>query len=671
MTRANVLAVVLVGLLVACPRPPVIEYAISAVIPLSVSPNQQVTVFGVLPAALQVKVDELEVNATPVNDGVQFTLPSQTIAGQRTIRLTSQSLTEPLEALLNVVPRLDNAVLEGSLLRVSGLGWATSGALDAEVRVNGRTLSATRVGAELQTNLPSPFPFGAVDVQVAVSGATSNTLRLAREAGAVRGRVQMAAAAGIAQSRAALPRASRSKVLTVFGSSAGVDLVGLQKRQVLRGLGAEQLTFSSLADAQSAYTLLERRGLKLEWASWMASTNTTAAFSSPPSAPGAGQWHLNAMGLPAVWTTNKGAGVTVAIVDTGVELTHPDMAGVLLPGYDFVDNDAQANDIAGHGSHVAGLVAANGQALGVAPHSKILPIRVLRDLSGGSDGPVAQGILWAANALEGQPNPNPAQVINLSLGSNTFSSLIASAVGTALAKGIVVIAASGNNGSSELAFPAALPGVVAVTALAGPINSYQPVYAQKGLGLWLSAFGGDMSADQDNNGVSDGILSLEVGGGYALRNGTSMAAPMVAGVATLALSSGVPTFLVRDALANTAIDLGVRGFDARFGYGMVNPSVGQLYTPKAYALLVSDNKVVAWTLVTANAEFVIGNLEPNKNYQLLVATDNDNDGVLAESGELISSLQALTTQSAQTLDAGTLTLNPSTGTQTYTLEARR
>lgn len=376
------------------------------------------------------------------------------------------------------------------------------------------------------------------------------------------------------------------------------------------------------------------------------------------------------MGLQEVWNTNKGVGVTIAVVDTGVDLTHPDLQGRLVPGYDFVDNDNQAMDIAGHGSHVAGLAAANGLVLGVAPLAKILPVRVLRDLNGGSDGPVAQGILWAAGLLEGQDNPNPAQVINLSLGSNTFSSLIAEAVGKALAKGVIVIAASGNNGSSSLAFPAALQGVIAVTALAGPVSSYQPSYAQKGVGLWVAAFGGDMAADQNTDNTPDGVLSLDINGTYALRNGTSMATPLVAGVAALALSSGTPKQFVRNALANTAIDLGAKGYDARFGYGLVNAKVGTPFNPRAYALLLDSNaRVVAWSLVAAGGGFTIGNLEPNKSYSLLIATDADGDGILGEAGEMISSTQSVTPRSAQTLEVSAITINPSNGSTTHTLEA--
>jgi serine protease len=681
MTRAfnPWLTGLLLLVLVACPRPPKIEYSISTVLPSPVAPGESVSVFGVLPSALSLRLDTLEVSTIIIPDGLSFTVPITITAGQKTIQLSSTVLTEPLEAVLSVVPRLDSAVLEGGLLRLSGVGW--SGTTSTTVTLNGSVIPSSRVGTELQATLPSNFPYGALDVQVNVEGATSNTLRLAREAGAVRGTVVLPAAGAAPLSLSSsmpLQRALDGIALTIYPKSltdlAGLELTGLERRLDLPSFKAVQWTFKTPNYARVAFNALQQRGIQVEWASMVSVADGLTASSSvaAPTAPGVGQWHLGLMGLPDVWKTNRGVGVTVAVVDTGVDLTHPDFQGRLLPGYDFVDNDTQALDIAGHGSHVAGLVAANGLALGVAREAKILPIRVLRDLSGGSDGPVAQGILWAANLLEGQDNPNPAQVINLSLGSNTFSSLIADSVGKALAKGVIVVAASGNNGSSSLAFPAALQGVVAVTALAGPVSSYQPGYAQKGIGLWVSAFGGDMNADQNNDGVSDGMLSLDINSGYALRNGTSMAAPLVAGVAALALSSGMPKQFVRDALANTAIDLGAKGFDTRFGYGLVNPKIGTPFNPRAYALLLDANaKILAWSAVALDGVFTIGNLEPNKTYSLLVATDSDNDGILGEAGEMISSTQNITTQSAKTLEVSAIILNPSNGSQTLTLEATK
>jgi serine protease len=123
--------------------------------------------------------------------------------------------------------------------------------------------------------------------------------------------------------------------------------------------------------------------------------------------------------------------------------------------------------------------------------------------------------------------------------------LIAEAVARALERGIIVVAAAGNSGGA-LAYPAALPGMIAVTALAGPITPYQPAYASRGAGLWLTAYGGDLSSDQDQNGIADGILSTDLGEAYGLRSGTSMAAPQVTGVSALALSTSFELRLIRN-----------------------------------------------------------------------------------------------------------------------------
>ncbi len=678
---SRVLMVVLLLTLVACPKPSkvVIEYGISAVIPNEAVPGDTISVFGVLPAGATITLDGVAVSATPITDGVSIRLPLEVSAGQRTLQFKAAVLTEPLETVVNLVPRVNTALLNGSALLVSGVGWATTGGLDATLTLNGRALNTTRQGQDLLASLPNGLPFGALDVQVVVGGAVSNTVRLAREAGAVRGTVQMPASTSSVTPPVRLQAlAAESKSMTVFNTTwvdlQTLALSDLQSHLEVRTLKAVQLQFTSIAAAKAAWIRLGQKRFKTEWASWFAPADGITATSgvAAPSSPGAGQWHLNLMGLTAVWNATKGAGVTVAVVDTGVDLTHPDLINTILSGYDFVDLDSEAMDIAGHGSHVAGLIAANGLALGVAPAAKIVPIRVLRDLNGGSDGPVAEGILWAAGLLEGQPNPNPAQIINLSLGSNTFSNLIADAIARVLAKGVIVLAAAGNNGSSALAFPAALPGVIAVTALAGPSTLYQPGYAQKGDGVWVSAFGGDMAADQNRDGIPDGILSLDIAGGYALRNGTSMATPVAAGVAALAISGGTPQRLVRDALAKTALDLGARGYDTRYGYGLVNAQIGQSLSPRSYALILdSAGKIVTWSVITADSSFLIGNLETNQANSLVIASDTDGDAILGEAGEFISAATAITVQSAQILDVGTINLTISTGSTTYTLEATR
>jgi serine protease len=312
-------------------------------------------------------------------------------------------------------------------------------------------------------------------------------------------------------------------------------------------------------------------------------------------------------------------------------------------------------------------VAANGTALGTAPEAKLLPVRVLEGTSGGSSFTVAQGILWAAGVGD-VPNPTPARVINLSLGSDSYSSVIADAVAEAQSRGVIVVAATGNAGG-PLAYPAALPSVIAVTSLAGPTIAYQPWYANKGLGVWVTGYGGDTTQDQNKDGVRDGIFSTDLGG-YSLRMGTSMASPQVAGLAALALASGTPAHLVRDTLANTATELGAMGYDLSFGHGLASGRVARHSLPRSYVLALDDTEtVIAWTLVQSDGSFVLNNL-PALPLTLLAASDEDGDSVVAEAGELHASPLAITPISAKQIQASDLTLSVASEGHSIPLEAR-
>ena len=251
--------------------------------------------------------------------------------------------------------------------------------------------------------------------------------------------------------------------------------------------------------------------------------------------------------------------VTVAVVDEGVDLTHPDLVSNLLPGYNFVENNTTPQDDMGHGTHVAGIIAAslNGQGVvGVAPQVKILPVRVMSNGSG-STSTIAQGIRWAADR---------AQVINLSLGGPSDSSVLRDAINYAIqTKGRLVVAAAGNDGATtnQTEYPAAYPGVVAVAAVDG--TGAHASFSNTGSYVSLSA-----------PGVN--ILSTVLGGQYAVYSGTSMATPHVSGLAALiwSLYPNDSAAQVFTAMKNTAVDLGDKGYDPVYGYGLINafPSGG-------------------------------------------------------------------------------------------------
>lgn len=245
--------------------------------------------------------------------------------------------------------------------------------------------------------------------------------------------------------------------------------------------------------------------------------------------------------------------LTLAIVDTGVQLDHPDLAGRLLSGYDYANNDADPTDDNGHGTSTSGAAAANGNnGLGMAGVNwgcMILPVKVLSASGSGSYSAISSGINYSAD--------RGARVINLSLGGTMSSSTLQSAVNYAWNKGSVIIAAAGNNGTSQTVYPAACSNVVAVSA----INISNTITSWSSYGSFV-----DLCAPGDNIGT------LWIGSGYATVSGTSYSSPIVAGVACLALAANpsLKNFQVVNLLLKNADDLGAAGFDSYYGNGRVN-----------------------------------------------------------------------------------------------------
>lgn len=265
-----------------------------------------------------------------------------------------------------------------------------------------------------------------------------------------------------------------------------------------------------------------------------------AAFSDPYYKY---QWNMSGLELEAVHARAQGQGVIVGVVDSGVT-RGADSPVNLLKGWDFQDDDADASDTAAatqsssgsHGTHVAGTIAQasnNGVGVtGIAPMASILPVRV-GDYNGITSENIAEGIEWAVD--------NGAQVINISIGGASNSRVVEDACKYAYDKGVVVVAASGNDGyDGKISYPAALKTVIAVGAHDGA--SKETAYSNNGRELALLAPGGDTGADLNRDGKPDGILQGTVGAsgwGYALMQGTSMASPHVAGAAAILISAGV------------------------------------------------------------------------------------------------------------------------------------
>ncbi len=267
----------------------------------------------------------------------------------------------------------------------------------------------------------------------------------------------------------------------------------------------------------------------------------------------ASQWHLAAIGAPAAWAVSGGSpSVTIAIVDTGIDYTHPDLAGKVVLGPDLGSGDADPVDTHGHGTHVAGTAAAAGDngigVAGVCPGCSLLAVKVFPDGSGSAwDYLVAEGIVWAVDS--------GARVINLSLGGPDQSAVTRNAVDYAWSRGAIVVGAAGNDGTTAPSYPGGYEnalGIVATTPAdtRASYSSYGP---------WA-----DIAAP------GSGILST-VPGGYASWSGTSMAAPIASGAAGLAFSAlGGGATAVRAALEAAAVDLGTTGRDDQFGWGRID-----------------------------------------------------------------------------------------------------
>jgi serine protease len=289
------------------------------------------------------------------------------------------------------------------------------------------------------------------------------------------------------------------------------------------------------------------------------------------------QWHLHQVGLPDAWKLGQGAGVVVAVIDTGVSRV-PDLADTkFVPGFNFVDNNDNAADDHGHGTHVAGTIAQSTNNKlgvgGVAFGASIMPLKVLSARGSGSMASIAQAIRYAAD--------HGASVINMSLGGPFPVGAIGNAVKYARAKGVTVVAAAGNDGRGKVSYPARYPGVIAVAAT--QFDESATFYSNWGPQVDIAAPGGNVRVDQNGDGKPDGVLQNTIVPGnisqtdYLWFMGTSMASPHVAGVAALVVGAGITKpDAVEELLLNTARapkgrSAGTAGrVDDHFGAGLVD-----------------------------------------------------------------------------------------------------
>ena len=276
----------------------------------------------------------------------------------------------------------------------------------------------------------------------------------------------------------------------------------------------------------------------------------TAALNTSTS------WALTAIRAPDAWRLGTGKGVVVAVLDTGVSASHPDLAGRVLPGWNFVQNNSDASDDDGHGTFVAGLIAASSSQLGpigVAPDASILPVKILDSSGVGSTASFVAGIIYAVNS--------GARIINISASGASDSVALNDALAYAEAHGVLVVASSGNDANEQAPYPAAVTTVLAVSAT--DHNNNLTSFSSFGPYVDLAAPGVD---------VFSTWWSVTGGNGYLTASGSSASAPLVSGVAAIVagLRPDATAATLREIITESAQDIGSPGIDAQTGFGLLD-----------------------------------------------------------------------------------------------------
>ncbi|MBV6738230.1 S8 family peptidase [Priestia megaterium] len=311
----------------------------------------------------------------------------------------------------------------------------------------------------------------------------------------------------------------------------------------------KELDFQVLHSKRDINTLIKIYN-KLEEVEYAEPNHMLKAFYTPNDPFFAYQYGPQKVQAPDAWdVTTSNGNIKIAIIDTGVQLNHPELAIKLWPGYNFVEGNLNPNDGNGHGTHVAGIAGAlteNSLGIaGIAPSASIIPVRALDNSGNGTLSNIANAITYSTNV--------GAKVINLSLGSSQGSITLENAINHAWNQGVVIVAAAGNEASNTLTYPAAYQNVIAVAST--DINDQKSDFSSYGTWVEVSAPGST-------------ILSTYTGSYYAYLSGTSMACPHVAGLAALLAAQGKNNVQIKNTILSTCDP--VPGTGLYWTYGRIN-----------------------------------------------------------------------------------------------------
>lgn len=513
------------------------------------------------------------------------------------------------------------------------------------------------------------------------------------------------------------PRADAAA--SVFGRlgirplSSGQNAVGYYRVALAPPGGTKTTGTARVHDASS--TLLAIKALRHSPEVLYAEPNYKRTIhAAPPNDPlFSYQWHYRSVNLLDAWDHTKGAGTVVAVLDTGAKKAHPDFRNAdsssqLLAGYDMIadvteaadgngrDADSDdpgdrdlATDSSWHGSHVSGTIAAATDnsigCAGIAPAAKVLPVRVL-GVGGGTVDDIVEGILYAAH-LTNDAGVLPARasdVINMSLGGPGLSQATADAIALARDAGTVVVASAGNdNTDASFYSPAGEAGVVTVSAV--DLLGQKASYSNYGNVIDVAAPGGDETTDENGDGVPDGVLSLVYSNNgktlYQPYEGTSMASPHVSGIIAL-MKSVYPAMtpdIVDAMLAGTAgvppitQDVGTKGLDDEYGYGLLNANLGVLSALQAASKPTTSTPLLQ--LSTTNLDF--GPIDVSRTFDItnagrgtltVTSTADDQPWITVTPGALGTNTVAIDrTGLASGVYSGTITVVTNGGTQTVAI----